>query len=159
MAESNRTEKATSKKHQDERKKGNAFQSKDLVSVCMIIISFVLISKLTIFASHMVGKFYLGQIGRMQSLYELTISGAMSMFGDALITFAFAALPILVILAFIAFAAAGVQTGFLFFSRPVEIQIQQDQLFAGSKKDVFPQLGRTAFEIHHQSCRDHVSYL
>ena len=134
MAESNRTEKATSKKHQDERKKGNAFQSKDLVSVCMIIMSFVLISKLTVFASHMVGKFYLGQIDRMHSLYELTVPGVMSMFGDALITFAFAALPILLILAFIAFAAAGVQTGFLFSTDLLKFKYSRISFLQGVKR-------------------------
>ena len=43
MAETNKTEKATPKKRKDERKKGNAFQSKDLVSVVIIIVGFFVI--------------------------------------------------------------------------------------------------------------------
>jgi flagellar biosynthesis protein FlhB len=134
VAESNRTEKATSKKRQDERKKGNAFQSKDLVSVCIIIVSFVMISKLVVFSSHMIGKFYLGEIDRMQSIYKLTVSGVMNILVDAAITFAFAALPILLVLALISFAATGAQTGFLFSADLLKFKYSRISFMQGIKR-------------------------
>ena len=40
MSGQEKTEKATPKRRQDERKKGNIFQSKDLVTVASIAVSF-----------------------------------------------------------------------------------------------------------------------
>ena len=40
MAADEKTEKATPKRRQDERKKGNVFQSNDVVGVCSLLVLF-----------------------------------------------------------------------------------------------------------------------
>ena len=40
VAADEKTEKATSKRRQDERKKGNVFQSNDVIAVCSLLVRF-----------------------------------------------------------------------------------------------------------------------
>ena len=44
MAGSEKTEKATPKKRKDERKKGNTYQSKDVVSVVLLFMAFFMLN-------------------------------------------------------------------------------------------------------------------
>ncbi|MDD2483943.1 MAG: flagellar biosynthesis protein FlhB [Eubacteriales bacterium] len=134
MAESNKTEKATPKKRKDERKKGNAFQSKDLVSVVMILVSFVMISKFIVYMSVLLKDFYLQQLVRMENLYELTIAEVMVILKDAALAFCFSALPILLTLALIAFVVTGAQTKFLFSADLLKFKYSRISFLQGIKK-------------------------
>ena len=134
MAESNRTEKATPKKRRDERKKGNAFQSKDLVSVVMILAGAVMVSKLAGFIGGQVGELYADQVARMGSLYNLTIAEAMRILLESMLTFTIAALPILLTLAFLAFAVSGAQTQFLFSTDLLKFKYNRISFLQGVKR-------------------------
>ncbi|MGI6751268.1 MAG: flagellar biosynthesis protein FlhB [Anaerovoracaceae bacterium] len=113
MAETNKTEKATPKKRKDERKKGNAFQSRDVVSVGMLLIGFVMISKLGVYIMVQMKALFYSCIGKSGGLHELTISTCMQIFREALLMFFISVVPILIALALAAFVMTGIQTRFL----------------------------------------------
>ena len=82
MAETNKTEKATPKKRRDERKKGNAYQSKDVISIVVLIVGFVLISKLGGFVAGQVKLLYVKQMAMMEGLHEMTVATCMQVFRE-----------------------------------------------------------------------------
>ena len=84
MAESNKTEKATPKKKLDERKKGNAFQSKEVISVVTLIVGFVLVSKLGRMIMAQVKQLYLTELGNMNGMYDLTIANCMQILKESM---------------------------------------------------------------------------
>lgn len=134
MAESNKTEKATPKKRRDERKKGNSFQSKDLVSVAMILVGFILLTKMISYIGQRLEVFYVLQANRMVSLYELSIPEAMHVFRDSAIVYALAAMPLLLALAMIAFLVSGAQTQFLFATDLLKFKYSRISFFQGIKR-------------------------
>jgi len=134
LAESNKTEKATPKKRRDERKKGNSFQSKDLVSVAMILVGFILLTKMISYIGQRLEVFYVLQANRMVSLYELSIPEAMHVFRDSAIVYALAAMPLLLALAMIAFLVSGAQTQFLFATDLLKFKYSRISFFQGIKR-------------------------
>lgn len=113
MAETNKTEKATPKKKRDERKKGNAFQSRDVISVVVLIIGFILISKLGSFILVQVKDLYISNLDKMSRLHELTIATCTQLLVEATMVFFISTVPILIVLALTGIIMTGAQTGFL----------------------------------------------
>ena len=113
MAGSEKTEKATPKKRKDERKKGNTFQSKDVVSVVLLFVAFFTLNLLVPFIYQQLKNFYIAQIAKIATVETLTVSGINQLFRDGLIVFFSSVLPVAVIIMFVAVIMSGVQTGFL----------------------------------------------
>lgn len=113
MAETNKTEKATPKKRRDERKKGNAFQSRDVVSVGMLLIGFIMISKLGVYIMIQMKTLFIFCMEKSSQLHELTISSCKQILCEAMLLFFLSVIPILLALAFAAFVMTGIQTKFL----------------------------------------------
>jgi flagellar biosynthetic protein FlhB len=134
LAESNKTEKATPKKIKDERKKGNAYQSKDVVSVAVIIVGFILVNKLGGFISYQIKAFYLGQIDKMGFVYDLSIATCLEIMREALFVFFICAMPIIVILSFIAVIMSGVQTRFLVSGDLLKFKYSRISMLQGFKR-------------------------
>ena len=53
MAAEEKTEKATPKRRQDERKKGNVFQSSDVAAVCSLLVLFHSLKALAVSYTHL----------------------------------------------------------------------------------------------------------
>ena len=134
MAETNKTEKATPKKRRDERKKGNAFQSKDVVSVVLIVIGFFLISNLGIFIKMQIEKLYIRQMHNIEGLYTLTIVDCMLIMREALQVFFITTIPIVIIFAFTAVIMTGVQTGFLVSGDLLKFKYNRISIIEGFKR-------------------------
>lgn len=134
MAETNKTEKATPKKKRDERKKGNAFQSRDVVSVVILIIGFVLISKLGNFIMVQIKGLYLSDLKKMGGLYELTIPTCMQILRETMLIFFIAVVPILLALALTGFIMTGVQTGFLVSGELLKFKRSRISIIEGFKR-------------------------
>jgi flagellar biosynthetic protein FlhB len=113
MADTNKTERATAKKRRDERKKGNVFKSKDVVSVATLLVCFWLTLQLGSYITDQVSEAFasfLDRAGRMESL-SIAESGVI---GRQIITVAFVTTaPMLAAAFLIALIANGVQTKFL----------------------------------------------
>jgi flagellar biosynthetic protein FlhB len=99
LAETNKTEKATPKKRRDERKKGNAFQSRDVVSVVILILGFLLISKLGGFIMIQIKGLYLSELTMMSGLHDLTIPTCLKILRETVLVFFITTAPILITLA------------------------------------------------------------
>ena len=134
MAESNKTEKATPKKKQDERKKGNAFQSRDVVSVAVLIVGFVLISKLGGFIMTQVKELYMGNLTKMSGLHELSIPTCLQIMKEAMITYFASTIPILVVLAITGIVMTGAQTGFLVSGDLIKFKYSRISFIEGMKR-------------------------
>lgn len=134
MAEMNKTEKATPKKRRDERKKGNAFQSKDVISIVVLIVGFVLVSKLGGFIITQIEQLYIKQMVRMGGLYEISIASAMQIFRDMVQTFFIATVPIMVALALTGVLMTGVQTRFLVSGELLKFKFSRISPMQGLKR-------------------------
>lgn len=134
MAESNKTEKATPKKKQDERKKGNAFQSKDVISVAVLIVGFILISKLGGFIMIQIKELYISDLEKMGGLYELSIPTCMQIMREAMIVFFASTIPILVALAITGIVMTGAQTGFLVSGELLKFKYNRISFIEGMKR-------------------------
>jgi flagellar biosynthetic protein FlhB len=134
MAETNKTEKATPKKRRDERKKGNTFQSKDVVSIAVIIIGFVLISKLGLFITTQIKNLYINQLQHMQGLQDLTIAACMQIFREAIVVFFIITIPLAVVLTFTGVIMAGAQTGFLVSGDLLKFKYSRISFIEGAKR-------------------------
>lgn len=134
MAETNKTEKATPKKKRDERKKGNAFQSRDVVSVVILIVGFVLISKLGSFIMTQLKGLYLSDLDKMSGLYELTIPACLQIMKEAMMVFFITTVPILIVLALTGIVMTGAQTGFLVSGELLKFKRNRISLIEGFKR-------------------------
>jgi len=134
LAELNKTEKATPKKRKDERKKGNTFQSKDAVSIIVLIASFVAISQFGGYIAQRLGYLYNAQIERISSVNTLTPDLVMRIAFDCMLVFAMTALPIMMIASASAILATGAQTKFLVSGDLLKFKFSRISIIQGMKK-------------------------
>lgn len=134
MAETNKTEKATPKKKKDERKKGNAFQSRDVVSVVILIIGFFMISQLGGFIVIQVKGLYLSNLDKMSRLHELSIATCVQILKETTMVFFISTIPILVVLALTGFIMTGAQTGFLVSGELLRFKYSRISMLQGFKR-------------------------
>ena len=134
MAETNKTEKATPKKRRDERKKGNAFQSRDVVSVVILILGFLLISKLGGFIMIQIKGLYLSELTMMSGLHELTIPTCLKILRETVLVFFITTVPILITLALGGIVMTGAQTGFLVSGELLKFKRSRISLIEGFKR-------------------------
>lgn len=119
MAADEKTEKATPKRKQDERKKGNVFQSSDVAAVASLLAVF---NGLKIFASFMYKSMYQGVIlffGYARMEYPVNSESLQDKLIQAMLLFAQAALPLLLIAGVTAVAVAALQTRMAFHWKPL----------------------------------------
>ncbi|KNZ42636.1 flagellar biosynthesis protein FlhB [Acetobacterium bakii] len=134
MAQSDKTEKATPKKKKDERKKGNAYQSKDVVSVILLFMGFFLISQLGLFIVLQIRGLYQGQMAKIGELQTLTVTTCMQILRESIQVFFIATLPIVIVLAISAIIMVGVQTGFLVSGDLIKFKHSRISLMQGIKR-------------------------
>ncbi|MDR2770848.1 MAG: flagellar biosynthesis protein FlhB [Clostridiales Family XIII bacterium] len=113
MADTNKTEKATGKKRNDERKKGNVFKSRDVVSVVSLLMGFMLVSALSGHMYTQMRELYLYIMDFAGTATELTIAQAGALAREMTTTAAVAVAPVLVVMFLIAVFANAAQTKFL----------------------------------------------
>ncbi len=134
MAEANKTEKATPKKRRDERKKGNAFQSKEVISIVSLIVGFVFISKLGYFMMIQVKENYISQMQKIGSMYELTIPGCLAILRESTLAFFLATFPILIALFLAAIVMSGIQTRFIISADLIKFKFNRINMLEGLKR-------------------------
>jgi flagellar biosynthetic protein FlhB len=113
MADTNKTEKATSKKRNDERKKGNVFKSRDVVSVVSLLIGFVMIVMLSGHMYNQVRELYLYIMDYAGSEDGLTIAQSGVIARHMTTAAVAAAAPVLAVMFLVAVFANAMQTKFL----------------------------------------------
>ena len=131
-----KTERATAKKRRDERKKGNVFSSKDIVSVASIIVMF--------FALRIWFPVIYDQLKRLFRLFtdyaadseKLTMAFIESIYMDCVIIFAIAILPLLFLSMLVSIIAYGFQTKFLFAHEALKPKFNRLNPIEGFKRMV-----------------------
>lgn len=111
-----KTEKATGKKRFDERKKGNVFMSKDVVSLVSLLVGFYGLQFLFPMMYRHIRTYLLKYMDNAGNIATLSADEVPSIGMELLITIAIVVLPILGIMFLIDILSTGVQTKFLFTS-------------------------------------------
>lgn len=134
MAGSEKTEKATPKKRKDERKKGNTYQSKDVVSVVLLFVAFFALNLLVSFIYQQIKNLYIAQMKKIVTLDTLTVSSVNQLFREGAIVFFATVLPVAVIIMLVAIIMSGVQTGFLVASDALKPKFNRINPLSGIKR-------------------------
>ena len=114
MAADEKTEKATPKRRQDERKKGNVFQSHDVVTVLTMLVSFNALKLLSPQMYENITRCMESFFGYASGASVINPDNIGEMLSNGLILFFSTAIPILMVGIVGAVAATGIQTRMLF---------------------------------------------
>lgn len=129
-----KTEKATPKKREDERKKGNIFQSKDIVSAFSILAIFYMLKLWVPFMYKRLSEFMLNCLNLMQTTVTLTQNTVMGLLGDCLKLIAITVLPLLLMAVGVGIVATGAQTKFRFAQENLKIKFSRMSPLQGFKR-------------------------
>lgn len=129
-----KTEKASPKKRKDERKKGNVFQSKDVVTVCIIAISFYILKiwvpHIYKFTSHSLIKY----ISLMETTIEFSDSFIVQTFKDIAFTIFGSAGVLMIAVIAATIIITGSQTKFLISKESIKFKFSKLNPLSGIKK-------------------------
>ncbi|WP_414151363.1 flagellar biosynthesis protein FlhB [Acetobacterium carbinolicum] len=134
MAGSEKTEKATPKKRKDERKKGNTFQSKDVVSVVLLFMAFFILNLMLPFIYQQLKNIYRGQMDKIVTMDTLTVTGVGQLFREAAMVYFVSVLPVAIVIMFVAIIMSGVQTGFLITGDALKPKFNRISPISGIKR-------------------------
>ncbi|MDP4108452.1 MAG: flagellar biosynthesis protein FlhB [Bacillota bacterium] len=109
-----KTEKATPKKREDERKKGNLFQSKDIISAFSVLIIFYVLKISFPYIHSMLSNMMQEYILKIKTVKSLNIYIAMDVYKNSGAVLFLTAGPVLLASMLVGIIASGVQTRFKF---------------------------------------------
>ncbi|MDR2355929.1 MAG: flagellar biosynthesis protein FlhB [Clostridiales Family XIII bacterium] len=137
MADTNKTEKATTKKRGDERKKGNVFKSRDAVSVASLLLGFVLIALTSGHIYRQVRELYLYIMEFAGDAEAITITQAGVLAMRVALTTAVSVAPVLLAMFLTAVFANAVQTKFLLAWPLIKPKFSRMNPISGMKRMFF----------------------
>ena len=134
MAGDSKTEKATPKKRRDERKEGNIFFSRDVVSVVCVFGAFIILKFLFPGMYKNIRDFMISYISLSGSIEDFTMGSLQEMGYDFVVTAAKAVVPFLLICMALAILSTGVQTRFIFTAKQFTPKFNRLSPLQGIKK-------------------------
>lgn len=134
MADNGKTEKATEKKRRDERKKGNVFQSKDVVNAFGLLIVIFLLKIVISPILKLIQSNIKTRITSLNSITDLTPKTALELMTDVIVKSLIIIAPIGIVCALLAVLLTGVQTRFLFNTKKLKPQLSRINLAAGFQR-------------------------
>lgn len=129
-----KTEKATHKRKQDERKKGNVFMSREVVTVFSLLASFFALQLLSPMIFTTLEKSLTDYIARGASVDVITAGDVTGLFIGGCITFAIGAFPLLLVCVAINILATMAQTKMLFSTKAFAFKGERINPMSGLKK-------------------------
>lgn len=144
MAGDSKTEKATPKKRQDERKKGNVFLSKDVISVVSLLGIFFVLKILFPSIHSAIKEYVMRFIGYAGRVKEITPDFVSEISLGFIAAFARIAMPLLLLSVFIAIVTTFAQTKMLFSFESLKPKFNRLNPLEGFKKMISL---RSAIEI------------
>jgi len=129
-----KTEKATSKKRKDERKKGHVALSKDIVNVASIMIMFFSLSLWFPFIYSFVGRFFHTFLNYAGEYERLSMPFIMNVYRESAVMIGIAAVPLLSVSILVAVVATGMQTKFLFSQEAIKPKFSKLNPINGFKR-------------------------
>ncbi|MDF2632516.1 MAG: flhB [Caproiciproducens sp.] len=134
MADSSKTEKATPKKREDEQKKGNIFQSSDVISALSILALFYTLKIIFPFLYKHMSGVIIKYIGYMRTVNTLSTAFAMDVAKDVLIAVLLLAGPVMLVSIAVGIIATGMQTRFKISKENLKIKFSRLSPLQGIKK-------------------------
>ena len=134
MAADGKTEKATPKKKEDERKKGNIFQSKDITSALGLLGIFSFIRVAGPYLYDYMKKIITGYLNIILQYNSLNISEANKLFRNLIIEVLIMTLPIVIVAAVAGTIISIAQTRFTFAMSQVKFKFSRINPIEGFKK-------------------------
>ena len=134
MADSSKTEKATPKKREDEQKKGNIFQSSDVISALSILALFYTLKIIFPFLYQHMSGVIIKYIGYMRTVNTLSTAFAMDVAKDVLIAILLLAGPVMLVSIAVGVIATGMQTRFKISKENLKIKFSRLSPLQGIKK-------------------------
>lgn len=131
---SEKTESATAKKRADERKKGNVFMSRDVVTIVSLISSFYIIR---FFIAGFLGRIQINfrnQMERASALDAVSGSDVINVFIEVARVIALTILPAMMLIGLISVLATMRQTKFLFTTETLKFKMSRLNPLSGIKK-------------------------
>lgn len=129
-----KTEKATDKKRQDSRKKGQVLKSQDVTSAIVLLTVFLFLFFATGFMQDRFFTFFKQTFIEYVSLKEFDAEQAMLIYIEVLTEMAFILLPIMIIAMVAAVAANLLQFGWLFTAEPLKFDLKKIDPIKGLKR-------------------------
>lgn len=128
-----KTEKATPKKREDERKKGRVAKSQDVGTAVLLFFSFIILGAFgSLMGSQMRGMYH--NVFTNFIHWEVTIESVRRVFLENLITFFYIVAPIMLMSLVISVAVNLVQVGFLFTTEPLKFDLKKIDPIKGAKR-------------------------
>lgn len=134
MADSSKTEQATPKKREDERKKGNIFQSSDVISAFSILALFFTIKIMLPFIYQYMTNFITKYFVYTKTVTDLTTDFVMDVAKDTMIAIFLTAGPMLLMSIAVGIIATGVQTKFKFSKENLKVKFSRLSPLKGIKR-------------------------
>ncbi len=134
MPSDSKTEKATPKKREDERKKGNLFQSRDVVSALSILVIFSVLRLILPYAYQYLSnlmRHYFGYAGTMRTL---PADAAMDIYKDGAVSLILLAGPVMLSSLVVSIVATGAQTKFKFSQEQIKLKFSRLNPITGLKR-------------------------
>ena len=134
MAGEEKTEKASPKKRRDERKKGNVFQSKDVVTVGVIAISFIILEFWMPYIYKYTSDVFKKYVSLMKTTYTIGDDFIVLMFKDVAYTLFLSVGIIMATVMISSIIFTGAQTKFLISKENIKFKLSKLNPLSGIKK-------------------------
>ena len=134
MADDSKTEKASPKKRRDQRKKGNVFQSKDIVALVTMIASFYGLKIALPYFNREISKYLRDGISLIATMPEVTGEHKAELLTAFLIVCCKTLVPFMLLMMVVGILGSGVQTQFLFASENLKPKFERINPLQGIKK-------------------------
>ncbi|QUG41100.1 flagellar biosynthesis protein FlhB [Psychrobacillus sp. INOP01] len=129
-----KTEKATPKKREDSRKKGQVLKSPDVTSAIVLLAVFVFLFFFASFLRTEIFSFFSVTFTKYMLIETLTIDTAIIIYKDMLLEMAMILLPIMLVAVVAAIAANFFQFGLLFTTEPLKFDLKKIDPIKGLKR-------------------------
>lgn len=129
-----KTEKATPKRKRDERKKGNVFQSKDIVSAFSLLIMFYALKLLSPFIYGQISLYFQKNTARLAEIKILAVSDAANLLREFSIMVLLLSGPMLAVSALVTVVFSAAQTRFLFTGETLKFKFSRLNPLQGFKR-------------------------
>ena len=129
-----KTEKATDKKRQDSRKKGQVLKSQDVTSALVLVAVFACLWIASPFMRERFLLFFGHSFTEYVSLQQLDVAETMLIYREVLIQLAFILLPVMIIAVVAGIAGNLFQFGWLFTTEPLKFDLKKIDPIKGFKR-------------------------
>ena len=134
MADSSKTEKATPKKRQDEQKKGNIFQSRDVVSAASVLVIFFILKLALPYMYRSLVQMIVEYDGYVKTHGTLSVAFANDVLRDIVFAVLMLAGPVMLSSMAVSVVATGVQTRFRFSQEKLKFKFSNLNPLQGFKR-------------------------